>query len=169
VLYEIINLSDPYTIETPDLAIAGVACLLLGEGQYAFKPVDDGPEVPMFAFGGVDGWFEQHCGGPVGEVLPAVRDGRKDELAAAFESVVIGDAADRKRYELARGYVPEPQRGEFRARWHDLTRTSATDIGARAYALAAQLRAGKLKLGQLPAVASALLEGSPRPPTKAGK
>jgi hypothetical protein len=143
VLYEIINLSDQYTIEAPDLTIAGVACLLLGDGQYAFKPFDDSPEVPVFAFGGVDSWFQQYCGAPSAAVVAEVRAKRAEELATALDSVLVGGRSSRERYALAIQYVPAEKRVEFRDKWHDLGRSSTNDIGHRAYAMAAQLRTGK--------------------------
>ena len=52
LLYELVNPSDAYTFEAPDLGIASVALLFLCEWRYGGKPVDDtGQETPFFPFG----------------------------------------------------------------------------------------------------------------------
>ena len=52
MLFEIMNPSDPYTVVAEDKEIAAVACIVLGTGTYAFKPIDVGDfEVPLFLFG----------------------------------------------------------------------------------------------------------------------
>lgn len=54
--FEIINPSDPYTMEADDLEIAAVSVSFLGDGKYALEGIDDaqGNNVPMFLLGGHD-------------------------------------------------------------------------------------------------------------------
>src|SRR5262245_29539857 len=99
MLYEIINPSDPYTIDCPDLAIATVACVLLGAGQYAFVPQDGTTTdeevklgdrgVPMFLFGGEDAFATKHFGMTMQGLLRDVRNApeRRLALATALDSV----------------------------------------------------------------------------------
>lgn len=82
--YEIINPSDYCTIEHDSLLAAAVACLLLGRGQYALEPVEEGAEkVPMFMFGGFEGWWGERSDVNVNEWM----DTNKEVLAEAMESV----------------------------------------------------------------------------------
>jgi hypothetical protein len=138
ITYEIINPSDHYTIECPDLEIAFVACCLLGNGQYAFDPLDDvGVKVPLFMFGGHDEWCMETFGASTDDVLARSLKARRAEVADALDSVLIG-----KREAFA---ALAPERGseawqEARAKWHDTHRSSFNDIGGRAYQIAAKLR-----------------------------
>src|SRR5437773_974725 len=59
-LYNIVNMSDPYTIEAVSLDVAFVACLFLGSGQYAFEQLDGKEGVPLFIFGGTEEWCREH-------------------------------------------------------------------------------------------------------------
>jgi len=53
MLFEIINPSDPYTIEANALEIAAVACCILGEGKYTLREItgDKSGYVPTFLVG----------------------------------------------------------------------------------------------------------------------
>lgn len=137
MLYEIINPSDKYTIECPDLEIAFIACVILGEGQYAFDPIGDGERVPLFLFGPADQWCQEHFQKTVGEVFGHVMTTRKAELADALDSVVV---SDRQEFLRLTAGLTRPAFEAERARWHNDQRTSMNDIGGRAYKLAAQFR-----------------------------
>jgi hypothetical protein len=140
VLFEIINPSDAYTIEAPDLSIAGAACVLLGNGQYAFKQVDGDAEVPLFLFGGHDEWFREHCDGSLDDTLGRVMKDRRAELADCLDSTLIGTQADREEFHALTASVEAEERARLRAERHDKRRSSLNDIGARAYRMAAALR-----------------------------
>jgi hypothetical protein len=137
-IYEIINPSDHYTIECPDLEVAFVACCLLGNGQYAFDPLDEsGVKVPLFMFGGHDEWAQEQFGASTDDVLGRCLKARRSEVADALDSVLIG-----KRAAFA---AIAPEKGtdawrEARTKWHDVHRSSFNDIGGRAYQIAAKLR-----------------------------
>lgn len=120
--FEIINPSDPYTMEADDLQIAAVAVCLLGDGKYAAKGVeaDSGQDVPIFLFGGVDEWFTEKFGMDYFETASHTLNNRNDALARAFESV-----------KLARG-----------------ERSSINDIGGRACSIAKAIREKASALAQ---------------------
>lgn len=120
--FEIINPSDPYTMETDDLQIAAVAVCLLGDGKYAAKEIDGdtGQDVPIFLFGGVDEWFTEKFGMDYGETASHTLNNRNDALARAFESVTLGRAE----------------------------RSSLNDIGGRAQAIAKAIREKAAALAQ---------------------
>lgn len=141
MLFEIINPSDAYTIEAPDLEIAACACVVLGQGKYAFKPLDDGgEEVPLFLFGGHDEWFTEKCGANLDTTLERVLENRRADLANCLDSALIGSAADRREFDMmTAGDTPEQRTAKRDAR-HEQRRSSLNDIGGRAYAIATNLR-----------------------------
>ena len=68
MLYELINPSDPVTFEAPDLKVAALVTIILGQGQYGAQPVDDSAEgVPIMLFFGrcrmVDGTLARRTHG----------------------------------------------------------------------------------------------------------
>lgn len=150
VIYDIVNPSDGYTIEALDLEIAAVACMLLGQGQYAFKPLDDSgdeteeQDVPLFLFGGVDEWCQEQFGKDVSALMDHVMESRVEELATCFDSCLIGGLAERREYESAMRLIESAENRErFRAERHDRRRSSLNDIGGRAYQMAKNLRGKK--------------------------
>lgn len=141
MLFEIINPSDTYTVLAPDLEIAGVACCLLGNGQYAFQGIDCDGEVPLFLFGGHDEWFTKHFGSDFETITGKVMSSRRAELADCFDSVLIGDAAHRKAFDKGLELIDDPvKREHWREHWLDERRTSMNNIGGRAWGLAKRLR-----------------------------
>jgi hypothetical protein len=137
MLFEIINPSDKYTIEAPDLEIAALAVCVLGEGKYALQGIDNTNEVPIFLFGGHDDWFKKKFGRSFGYSLEL---SDKAKLADCLDSTLIGDANDRKQFNAARTAVsPEVFEG-WRAGWTGARCSSLNNIGRRAYAYAEALR-----------------------------
>lgn len=96
--FNIINPSDPYTMEAYDLEVAAVAVCLLGNGKYPLDALGDdankGNSVPAFLFGGHDEWFQARFGGTYEQVVERVINQRSDALARALESVTL-QAAER--------------------------------------------------------------------------
>ena len=92
--FEIVNPSDPYTIEAADMEVAAVAICFLGLGRYALKGIgeDAGQDVPIFLFGGHDEWFVAKFGMNFEDTSNHVADHRAGELADAFDSVKLGRA-----------------------------------------------------------------------------
>lgn len=139
-LYEIINPSDPYTFEEPDVVTGAVALVVLGEGKYAGRPIDGkADEIPLWLFGGHEEWFKAHGV----EDLEAFVDGHSEEVAACLESVLYGDARDRAFVVRTLSLIPEEALRELvKAAWQD-RHGSLNDIGGRATQLAAMLRGPK--------------------------
>lgn len=92
--FEIVNPSDPYTMEADDLQIAAVVACLLGDGKYPLTGLDDakGQDVPFFAFGGADEWFTKQFGMDYEATATHALENRSEALARAFESVTLGRA-----------------------------------------------------------------------------
>lgn len=90
--FNLVNPSDPYTLEADDLQVAAVACCLLGNGKYALSGLGDdaGQDVPMFFVGGHDEWFIQKFGMNYEDTATHALNHRNDALARAFESVKLG-------------------------------------------------------------------------------
>lgn len=140
MLYNVINMSDRYTIDCPDLEIAFVCCALLGEGQYAFEPIEgDGPAVPMFLTGGSSTrWVAEHFDGKtVDDIFTHVTRERRGELADALDSIVI---SDREEFQRRTAGLSGDDFLAARAKWQDERRSSMNNIGGRAYRAAAQMR-----------------------------
>lgn len=138
MLFEIINPSDPYTMEAPDLEIAACAVCLLGSGQYGLKELsgDKSGHVPVFLFGGHDEWFSKQFGKDFGATLNAVLVARRQVLAGALASVRVGDAALRREFdaELAK-LAADDEAAMFLTVFHDSKRNSVNDIGRHAWQL----------------------------------
>ena len=142
MLYEIINPSDPYTIEADSLDVALAACLFLGDGQYAFEPLTDGPRIPLFLFGGVETWCQGHFNQSLEATLNHVLKEKCTELADCMDSCLIGKASDRATYLNALELIDDPsKREQWRAKWHEDRRSSLNDIGSRAFKMAQNFRA----------------------------
>ena len=141
MIYTIINPSDPYTVEAHSLDVAAIACVILGNGQYAFEPTEkDQESVPMF-FGSFDPWFQSHFNETLKQTVERVRRDKRKELADCLDSVLIGRLDARK--DFLSGRDPNETRESFeKARFerHDERRSSFNDIGGRAYKTAANLR-----------------------------
>ena len=140
MLYEIVNPSDPYTIEAPSLDVAVMVSILLGQGNYQFKSLDGGEDIPFFSFGGGDAWCKKHFKEDLMDLSNRVMDTNLSGVADCLDSVLYGDAEDRVEF-LAE--TKDMSRATFVAtraiRQGDLC-TSMNDIGGLAYRMAAKLR-----------------------------
>lgn len=89
--FNIVNPSDPYTMEAPDLEIAAVAGCFLGVGKYPLAGIgaDSGEHVPGFMYGGHDEWFTEQFGSNFLETSERVIEQRGEELALALDSVTL--------------------------------------------------------------------------------
>ncbi len=92
--FNLINPSDPYTLEADDLEVGAVAVCLLGNGKYPADALGDAADksnnVPAFLFGGHDEWFQSRFGGTYEAVAERVLKDRADALARCFDSVTLG-------------------------------------------------------------------------------
>lgn len=138
MLFDIINPSDPYTMEAPDMETAACAVCLLGSGQYGLNELtgDKSGHVPVFLLGGHDEWFTKQFGQDFGATLDAVIASRRHVLAAALASVRIGDAAMRRQFDSDLSKLSsDDEAAVFLTAFHDSKRTSMSDIGRHAWSL----------------------------------
>ena len=142
MLYELVNMSDRYTFKADTLDTAAVVTILLGNGQYSAKPLDDetAQGVPFFMFGGGEEWFNKECGHTIEETVKQFVTGRRGpELVAALRSVLIGDRAE---YEETVVLISEDKRVAWTKARHNRLCSSINDIGKRALQLADRLEKG---------------------------
>ncbi len=67
----------------------------------------------------------------------------KIELADCLDSCLIGKPLDRETYRAGLDLIDDPvKRDKWREKWHQDRLSSMNDIGGRARAMAAKLRAG---------------------------
>lgn len=129
--YEVINMSDHYTIQSDDFRNACIACLLLGEGNYGLKEVGGDEKMPIFIFGGSEKWIKDNFNCNVNELFESAD---MHAIADVLDSIVIGD---RKDFESAVSSIRSVSaRKAFIADWNDRKRSSMNDIGGRARKLA---------------------------------
>ena len=143
-VYEIINPSDPYTIEA-DFEAATIAITLLGKGFYGLKDGDKKMVVPLlfvFTENGTDDWFQNNLGGSTGEVLGKLKGDDIDlmeRVIAALKSIVIGSFEEREVYNSMMVNLSKEEAASKDWTWHDERRTSLTDIRRAALAWASVL------------------------------
>ena len=133
MLFEIINPSDKYTIETDDWQVACVANLVVGRGQLALEEIDGDHHMPLFLFGGLEEWTQEEFS----RDLESLMDVDQQALANCLDSIVIGN---RSNYVLGLGDKTGEEAEAFWEKWHDNNRSSTYDIGSYAKKYAAKLR-----------------------------
>lgn len=133
-LYELINPSDPFTFESPDILTAGVAVALLSTGFGAVcidgssderTPVLFGWGEWLQSYGLNDEWLAEH----------------RLQVADALDSFLIGSASDRDELRRAMELMTPEAREQFKSERNERQRSSMNNIGRAAYAMAARLRA----------------------------
>lgn len=140
MLYNIINPSDPYTIEASSLDVAAMSAILLGQGNYGFKSLDGSESIPEFAFGGGDDWSQKHFEEDLMEMSNRVMDTKLGEVADCLDSVLYGDKEDRVEFLAATKDMDRPNFEATRILRQQDKCSSMNDIGDRAYRMAAKLR-----------------------------
>lgn len=105
-LYELVNPSDPYTFYAPSIEVAGVCAVTLSSGYGAKEVGGDGEQTPV-VFGWAD-WLESR-----GINTFWVRAHAR-EIAEAYDSFLIGDAAGRADVESMLAMLPEEKRQAWR-------------------------------------------------------
>src|SRR3990167_7854643 len=139
MLFEITNPSDPYTMEAPDLKTAAAAGLILGAGQYGLHELKPSGVAtwPILAFSSdeeIDRYVRvtllPDTASPVQNLMAWAF--ASSDVAAALESVWIGDEADR----MIREKLNAAERMEF----YDKKRSSLNDIGRKAWEYATSIR-----------------------------
>ena len=136
-LWEIVNMSDPYTIRG-DFELVSLAIGILGKGKYAGMEIDGDRRIPLFIFGGTDQWFMEQFGVSFDNSFLRVD---KNALADVFDSVVIGSADDRQEFEaIIHGFSTDSACKAFRLERHEKMLSSMNDIASYAYSIADSLR-----------------------------
>lgn len=141
MIFEFINISDPYTFEAPDLEIAAAVTCVVGGGKCGAVEVGGKTEVPMFIFGGAVEWIEETFGKPLEQFFNDIKTNRGEEYANALDSFLIGKPGDREIFLVAMAAIDDPEKKkEFRLSWHDKKRSSLADWGGFAWAEAEAFR-----------------------------
>lgn len=146
--YDLINMSDAVTFQAPDLQIAALATLLIGNGQYMANAYDDAEEkmngmdngVPPFLFVPLSTWWQERW---PESPIQAVFDTRKSEVADCFDTFLYGKLDEYKAFMLSVADATPQEAAERRAAWNDSKRSSLNNICNRAYANAKALREKK--------------------------
>lgn len=133
MIFEIINMSDEYTIESEEWDVACMAGLIIGKGNYGLQEIDGEREMPMFLFGGLEEWVEAEFGKPLEEFMTSID---KIKIATCLNSILIGDRGD---YMQGLGDKTGDEASAYWEEWHDRKRSSLNDIGAYARAYATKL------------------------------
>jgi hypothetical protein len=143
MLYEIINPSDAVTFRAPDDKIARAVTLLVGNGQYGLRRIeDDGKtvDVPcmlLFLTGPLTArmlteWF--------GSTFSDFVSTHRVEIAEALESCQNIAPDGREGYEALVAAQPKAKRAAFVKRYEDKHRSSMNTITKFAWAGAKEMR-----------------------------
>lgn len=139
MLYDLINPSDPYTLESDSFAAACVAACLIGSGQYGLKPrsgSDD--EMPLFLFGGHNEWFVEHFGTNFADTLQAIG---LDAIADVLDTLLVGGMGERTLFQTTVQFVDDPaRRAQLRRQFNRSKAGSINDIAGRADQLSREIR-----------------------------
>ena len=114
MLLNIVNPSDDYTIECPDIEIAAVIAVLM-DGKYPLGNVDGSECVPLLMFG-VEKFKDEKLGG---KEIADIFKTRRIEVANALDSIVIGTPAKRELYMSILSMLPDDKKESFKNQWHD--------------------------------------------------
>lgn len=118
--FNLINPSDPYTIEGADLMIVAVAACLLGDGKYGLDGIgeDEGIKMPIFILAKADDWFAEKFSMNYEGAAEYCIHKRGEELAKVLESVKLTSGRRSslnnigRRAELMAGAVREAAKVE---------------------------------------------------------
>jgi len=148
--YEIINPSNPCTIEANDDIVAGVAMMAVGSGQLGLADEAGNCIIPLLMFGGFIRWLvdvgiakPEHDEAEAGAALKAYVLDHKLAIADVLDTCMYGSFADRKAYnrglDMILGTVAKTK---WRDDWATDRRSSVNDICAACWATAKTLREG---------------------------
>lgn len=134
-LYEIINPSDGYTIESNDEMTVCASVIILGRGQYGLTNEDGEDVLPILIFGNPDEFFKSKFECTFMEAMKKC----KPNIPGCLETVLIGDFNDRRTF-FENNSREDKEFENKRDVYHDKKRSSMNDIGANAYRLAKTFR-----------------------------
>ncbi len=130
-VYELINPSDPYTFVAPSIEVAG-ACAVMLSSKYGARDVATDEQTPVWF-----GWPEWLADRGIDN---AWTKANAAAIADAFDSFLIGKAAERADVESMLQLIPEDKREQWRNERQNRHRSSVSQIGERAYQLAKHWR-----------------------------
>lgn len=130
-VYELINMSDQYTFNAPNIEVAG-ACACLLSTSFGAKDIATGEQSPVLF-----GWNEWLADRGIDQQWV---DAHRLELADAFDSFLIGSASDRADVEEMLALIPPEKQQQWKDSRQDRHRTSLNPIGEAAYQYAARFR-----------------------------
>jgi hypothetical protein len=131
MIYEIVNPSDPITIEADDLVIAQVATIILGRGRYGLTDESGNEVLPLFLFGGFDQWAKKNQFD-----VDKIMKERWAEIADCLETTVVVGISERRAILAAVGSHGK----EAIERFNDERRSSMNDISGYAHKIAERIR-----------------------------
>ncbi|HUV66264.1 MAG TPA: hypothetical protein VMW24_20400 [Sedimentisphaerales bacterium] len=148
MLYELINVSDPYTFHADDPKIAQAVALLVGSTGMGLVD-DQGNDYPtmLLVEKDIDAKLEEIFGLPMNDFV----QGHYAELAVALDSVMSVGFRERNNYDAAIARMATEERESYRDEVHDRNRTSMSDYGWYAWRLARKCRE-KLEKGESNAI-----------------
>ena len=151
MLYEIINLSDPYTFRADSVAVARFVVIALGTGQYDGED-EDGKSIDAMMLTFTEEQEEQaktKLREFFGDPKVFVNEHRT-EIIEALESVMSFERGERGAYDEAIKLIPADKIARYRKKVHRKNLTSLNDIGDRAWKYAKKLHAGNTQPPRAP-------------------
>jgi len=138
ITYSIINPSDAYTIKSDSRAVACMACLLVGGGQYGLESKEGDTGLPLFTFGGdPETWFKKEFEIDIHTFI----EENRERIADCLDSILIGGIGERKGIEAVLAAISNPEERERAwVAYQDKKRSSMNDIGTYARDLAKAIR-----------------------------
>lgn len=130
-VYELVNPSDPYTFEAPNIEVAG-ACACLLSSRFGARDVETDEQSPVLF--GWDEWLKDRG------INQEWIDAHLLELADAFDSFLIGSPATRADVKEMLALIPPEKQQQWKDSRQDRHRTSLSRIGEAAYQYAARFR-----------------------------
>ena len=138
-LYEVINPSDPVTVEAPSDLVAGLAGILLGRGAYGMAGEDGELALPLMLFGvgvALAEWLAKQGEDDLGAALEANRDA----VIACLRSATLCKPAERASLVAAvRAGGGDPVAAL--AAFNESRRSSMNNICGRAFGIAESMEA----------------------------
>jgi len=129
VIYDLVNPSDPITFRA-EPAIAPVVAYVLARSMLFVRNAEDQSDVRPL----VDREFARRHD----ELYSTAETLR--ELAAVYDSFLIGSGLARVSFELAVVKMPPADAIEYRRQWNDRRRTSINDFCQQAWDAAAEMQ-----------------------------
>jgi len=141
MIWELHNPSDSYTFRAESEELAFMVTAMLGEGWYAATSAS-GDQIPLLAFGGQDVHSQKFGAADFGALCQRwfTDCERRQQLAGALDSLLIGKAGDRASVEFAVSKLNAEDAQTFLAKRHDDLRSSMNDIGRFAQHWVSRLR-----------------------------